>query len=153
VREGVSGDVLTAQRNLAPMHGATAIRNNPYRRAGLALSVEGKCGPVPPLARLTTNCFCCSGTQHQGASTAWENCQSDCNGHMGIFMTVSSLGGDVSGAPWRHAHGLFGDYPERRALRTSPCLCNVLITTPDLGVTRSAYWHLAYWEIGRPLLS
>ena len=46
------------------------------------------------------------------------------------------------GCPWRQAHGLFGDYPERRALRTSPCLCNVLITTPDLGVTRSAYWAL-----------
>jgi hypothetical protein len=107
VREGVSGDVLTARPNPAPMHRATAIRNNPYRRAGLALSVEGKCGLVPPLARLTTNCFRCSGTQHQGTSTAWENCQSVCNGHEDkmIFMTVSCPGGVVSAAPWRAAQG------------------------------------------------
>ena len=42
VREGVSGDVLTARSDLARMRVVIAIRNNPYRRPGLAPSVEGK---------------------------------------------------------------------------------------------------------------
>ena len=44
MREGVSGDILTAGGNLVRMRVAIAIRNNPYRRPGLALSIEGKLG-------------------------------------------------------------------------------------------------------------
>jgi len=45
VREGVSGDVLTARSELARMGVVIAIRNNPYRRRGLAPSVNGKSLP------------------------------------------------------------------------------------------------------------
>jgi len=92
VREGVSGDVLTARRDIARMRGATAIRNNPYRRPGLALSI----------VRLATKLLLllpeCSRIEDASKARETRTGKAIATKTM-IFMDRSPLGGTVSACP------------------------------------------------------